>query len=271
MMIMETDLKTVRNSSLFQYVVRDGTVLLKTEPIDFNTIGLENMPDMVGFLPLPSEPEFPTQCLGLQMVLVSYELALASTGAAPRQVGEVEGLGVAGLLDYAPAQPDYSITLRLKLRRPARPPRHETEKIAGRSIHPGDEGEVRAGSRAKPTPAVATESPLVTEIYGFERIVAGGAPQADDATAASWCFWMGKPMDVHKALDRFGRYPYCNGLQGPKSAGNEKRWLEETNHFGEAPPDVARRVREDVWMIGGEALNSEAVAYPRETFILVLV
>ncbi|RYP80239.1 hypothetical protein DL770_006312 [Monosporascus sp. CRB-9-2] len=47
---------------------------------------------------------------------------------------------------------------------------------------------------------------IFTDIYGFERLVAAGAPQGADVTAVSWCFWMGKLMDIHKAIvDRFER------------------------------------------------------------------
>ncbi|RYP54684.1 hypothetical protein DL768_000620 [Monosporascus sp. mg162] len=103
------------------------------------------------------------------------------------------------------------------------------------------------------------------------------------ATAASWCFRMGKLMDVHEAIvDQFKRYPYRNALQDLESTEDEKRWLEGTNHFGEAQPDVARKVRRDVgagrWTpVGGRrsvdaargSLNSEAVAHHREILILL--
>ncbi|RYP36419.1 hypothetical protein DL767_003382 [Monosporascus sp. MG133] len=122
---------------------------------------------------------------------------------------------------------DYWIPLRLKFAAPL--------------VHNDTtQGQVLAEQFTEETRATS----ILTDIYGLERMVAAGVPQGEDITAASWCFWMAKLMDVRKAIvDRFGRYPYCNAIQGLESTEDEKRWLEETNHFGEAPPDVARRVR----------------------------
>ncbi|KAF3766457.1 hypothetical protein M406DRAFT_256109 [Cryphonectria parasitica EP155] len=54
-------------------------------------------------------------------------------------------------------------------------------------------------------------------------------------------------IEVHKPIiDRYGRYPYRNAIEGRKSTEEELEWIEKTDHFAEAPPAVAERVREDV-------------------------
>ncbi|CAP61970.1 uncharacterized protein PODANS_5_1410 [Podospora anserina S mat+] len=58
---------------------------------------------------------------------------------------------------------------------------------------------------------------------------------------------MGMLFDVHKPIiDRFGRYPYLNGITGRDANDGEEKWLEEINHFAEADEESVRRVREDV-------------------------
>ncbi|RYP17880.1 hypothetical protein DL765_004278 [Monosporascus sp. GIB2] len=286
---METDLKALRDQSLFEYVVMNAIPFSKTEPIDFNevgrimfksgtdpkfrervwpvlrnisNVGLENVPDMMGFLPLPSDPEFPAQCLGLQMLLDQGPRLLCKdidgrwTNSYFDQISYKLATGWLSLpLEQRPdtwarwrdlVSLDYWITLRFKFGAPF----VHNDTRQGQMLAEQFTEETRATVEqvtGQADPNRRDRESILTDIYGLERMVTAGAPQGDDITAASWCFWMGKLMDVHKAIvDRFGRYPYRNAIQGLESTEDEKRWLEETNHFGEAPPDVARRVREDV-------------------------
>ncbi|KUI67327.1 hypothetical protein VM1G_02913 [Cytospora mali] len=53
--------------------------------------------------------------------------------------------------------------------------------------------------------------------------------------------------DAHKpAGDRFGRYPYRNAIEGRMSTQEELEWMEKTDYFAAASPDVARRMKEDI-------------------------
>lgn len=79
-------------------------------------------------------------------------------------------------------------------------------------------------------------------------------------------FFVLRVDEVHKPIiDRFGRYPYRNAIEGRESTIEEKKWIKKTNHFAEAPPEVAKRVMEDVeagiWtpLQGGEVEDTEAL------------
>lgn len=53
--------------------------------------------------------------------------------------------------------------------------------------------------------------------------------------------------DAHGPIvDRFGRYPYRNAIEGRDSTHDELLWINNTDHFAEASPEVARRVRRDM-------------------------
>lgn len=296
------DLRSILTPSLFQTIVEDGVPFSKTEPLDFNEvgrfmftgtppksdehtlsvlktlskIGLDNMPDMMEFLPPPSSPDFPTQCLGLQMLLdqaprrlcshksvdgrwtnsyfdpISYKLARAWLALPlelrPDTWARWKGCG---------ASLDYWIVLRLCWGAPLlHNPTREGQEVGLRFTE-----ETRATveqATGLTDPNRRDRESILSDVYGFQRVFSAGPPRGDDVTAASWCFWLAKLMDVHKPIiDRFGRYPYRNAVQGVESTEEEEKWLEETHHFGEAPPDVARRIREDVeagrWTPLGEA------------------
>lgn len=296
---MATDLKSILTPSLFQSLAESGIPFSKTEPLDFNEvgrhifmgepptpdpawpalkilseIGLDNMPDMMEFLPPPTSPKFPIQCLGLQMLLdqgprrlkgvdgrwtnsyfdpVSHKLARSWYSLPPEQRPDTwtRWKGTATL--------DYWIVLRLCFGAP----------LVHNGTREGQEIGLRYTEETRATveqetgqtdPNRQDRDSILSDVYGFQRLFSAGPPQGDDVTAASWGFWLTKLMDVHKPIiDRFGRYPYRNAVQGLISTEEEKKWLEETHHFGEAPPDVAKRVREDVeagrWTPLGEARN----------------
>ncbi|KAJ0120954.1 hypothetical protein J7T55_015693 [Diaporthe amygdali] len=53
--------------------------------------------------------------------------------------------------------------------------------------------------------------------------------------------------DAHKPIiDRFGRYPYRNAIEGRDSTLDEVEWIQKTAHFAEASPEVAKRVKQDM-------------------------
>lgn len=47
-------------------------------------------------------------------------------------------------------------------------------------------------------------------------------------------------------VNKFGRFPWRNAVEGRESTAGEVEWIGESGHFGEAGPGVARRVRRDV-------------------------
>lgn len=53
--------------------------------------------------------------------------------------------------------------------------------------------------------------------------------------------------DAHRPIiEKFGRYPYRNAIEGRDSTADELEWIRETDHFAEAEPGVAKRVRRDM-------------------------
>lgn len=109
-------------------------------------------------------------------------------------------------------------------------------------------------------PAREEDDSVRRDIYAFPRLVTvidfDGFETFEDVG-----FFMCKVTDVHKpVIDRFGRYPYRNAIEGRESTDDEKAWIEKVDHFAEAPPDVAKRVKEDIaagrWTPLGEGGSS---------------
>jgi uncharacterized protein (DUF924 family) len=76
-------------------------------------------------------------------------------------------------------------------------------------------------------------------------------------------FFFFRVDDAHgPIIDRFGRYPYRNAIEGRDSSLEELEWVRDTGHFGEAGPDVAERVRRDMeagtWTQLGEQSQSQS-------------
>jgi hypothetical protein len=60
-------------------------------------------------------------------------------------------------------------------------------------------------------------------------------------------FWFLMAMDVHTPIiERFGRYPYRNGMLARTTTDEELVFLDDTRHFGELKPEVAERIAADV-------------------------
>ncbi|KAJ7224060.1 hypothetical protein GGX14DRAFT_648248 [Mycena pura] len=287
---MAADLKHILTAELFHFMVDCRIPFSKTEPIDFvsrnfmspdfkdkcqerawpvllalSRIGLENMPDMMDFLPPPTDPDFPIQCLGLQLILDQAPRALCTTAStdgryvnsyfdliAQRLVGTWLALPAAQRPDSwanrkGSMSLDYWILLRLWQGAPL--VHNGTVESQERAVAFSEETRVvveqMTGQR---DPNRADRDTIFSDIYAFPRMLRDkGAPVGERVTAATWCWWMLKLMDVHKPIiDRFGRYPYQNAIKGLESTEKEKEWIEKTDHFAEAPPDVAKKVKEDI-------------------------
>lgn len=84
------------------------------------------------------------------------------------------------------------------------------------------------------------------DVYAFPRLIEGLDLSRQWAFHEA-AFWVIEVVEVHRPIiDRYGRYPYRNAIEGRDSSEEERDWLEKTHHFAEAAPDVARKVREDV-------------------------
>jgi hypothetical protein len=242
-------------------------------------IGLDDTPDLSTFLPPPSDPSYPEQCLGLSLLLdnvprllfrgidqrwtfgyfdkISQRLAETwqSLPASERPDGwsrwQSMGYGL-----------DYWIGVRFW--------------FGCAFVHSGELSHQRIALEFTDETRCVVESmsgqidpyresreEILSDPSGFPREYRKGPPQGDGVTREFFMFWAGMLMDTHYPIvKRFGRYPYLNAILGREGRRGESEWIAETGHFGEAIGDVARRVREDVeagrWSpLGTDSVMSE--------------
>lgn len=115
---------------------------------------------------------------------------------------------------------------------------------------------------------VRDDEHIKKDVFAFPRVVSN---VDTDRTwsfheAAFFCF---KVDDVYKpVIDKYGRYPYRNAIEGRDSTDEEREWIEKTDHFAEASPAVAGRVKEDVaarrWTPLGQDDDDDELASVRD-------
>ncbi|KAH8911198.1 hypothetical protein BR93DRAFT_923911 [Coniochaeta sp. PMI_546] len=230
--------------------------------IALSKIGLDRMPDLSTYLPPPTDPTYPEQCLGLQLLLdhcprllfrgiderwtyayfsqLSQRLAQVWYPLPPAQRPDKweRWQKFAGL--------DYWIGVRFWFGTPF----VHSELLESQHIALTYTDETRAvleSESGQTDPYRAERKEILSDLVGFPRVYRNGPPQGDDVTRESWTFWMCMLMDIHvPIIERFGRYPYLNAIKGRQSTEGEKEWVKEVNHFGETTGEVAKRVKEDV-------------------------
>ncbi|KAK5991987.1 hypothetical protein PT974_05383 [Cladobotryum mycophilum] len=289
---MAQDLKSVLTPSLFKTLAEARAPFSKSEPLDFNLVGqqifgfssydskirgpawpalvalsetgLDNVPDLMSFLPDPSSPEFPQQCFGLVELLDQAPRALFR-GVDGRWIDAYFGVLSQRLADawYAlPAEQrpdawprwrdevkvsfDYWVIVRFFFAAVF----VHSESIQHQNIGLAMNEELRqlAESRTGETdPNRAERSVILSDTMAFAKDFSAGAPSGEDLTMQKWTFWFARLMDVHwPIINAYGRYPYRNAIIGRESTEEEKEWIEKTNHFAEASPEVAEHIRKDI-------------------------
>ncbi|KAI5925259.1 hypothetical protein F4810DRAFT_708645 [Camillea tinctor] len=282
---MAPDLKSLLTPELFTLVLETRIPFSKTEPIDFGRAiqhfffeseaemqalrsaawpalqalselrGLS--PDLLAFLPPVSSPSFPSQALGLLLLLDQASRVLLQ-GVDTRWVygyfGEL-ALALAQRFEaLPPAQRpsarerwpgvalDYFVWVRLFFG--AVLVHHESARDAAvafteetRALVEGRLG-VRDPHRDRPD--------LRWDLLGFPKMLRAGGP-ASPCGVAEGCFWLMCLMDVHKPpLDKFGRYPYQNWRLGRVGTPEEDAWMAEAGMFGAPSDEVVKKIRQDV-------------------------
>lgn len=224
--------------------------------------------DLMSFLPSPESPEFPKQCLGLQLLLdqASRELfggvddrwqSALFGPLARRLVGQWLALPAeqrpetwtrwrddAGVSSF-----DYWLVSRLVWIAPISHDEDlESQRIALELVE-----ETRAMVEDRfgvKDPYRAARDELLKDDLAFLREMPKGVPpKAADGSIdrAAWIFWWCMILDAHwPIIARFGRYPYRNAILVRQSTEDEKRWLDDTSHVAEAPHDVAEAIRSDI-------------------------
>lgn len=236
--------------------------------------GPDTVPDMTGFLPSPEDPGFPEQAFGMHVLL----------DQAPRVLFKgIDGRWTSWFDKIARKLYEYYYHLPERLRPWAR------GAWAGSTF----EYWVCAASEFNATMAHQESrgdqrlSALRTEqLRGAVECLSGhrdpfshgSSPPLNEYSMVSivthvhldqnWsfpraAFFSFMVDDAHRPIiDRYGRYPYRNAIEGRDSAADELEWIRNTNHFAEAEPDVAKRVRHDIaagtWTPLGEGQGEES-------------
>ncbi|KXX74373.1 hypothetical protein MMYC01_209541 [Madurella mycetomatis] len=228
--------------------------------LTLSKLGLENVPDLTTFLPPPSDPDFPRQALGLQLLLDQMPRRLCK-GIHTRWTNayfDVISLRYAQALDALPgdqkphswARWRDSVTLDywIHVRTWFSVPFVHTDQVAAqeRAVTFTDETRRQVEELTGTSdPHREQRSTILSDIYAFPRVVKEGAPQ-DGTNVHVFTYWMCMLMDVHKPIvDRFGRYPYRNAFFGREDTPEEEEWFEKTGNFARPSQEVRDRLKKD--------------------------
>ncbi|KAG8666718.1 hypothetical protein FPOAC2_11839 [Fusarium poae] len=222
--------------------------------------------DLMSLLPPPNAVEFPQQCFGLQLLLDQTSRIFFTGVDARWQSGYFGPLGrrLAGQWYALPEdQQPYrferwqaagciSFSYWVATQTMWAAPFLHAEDLESQSIGLDLSEELRR-TVEKYTgvndPYRKTRDVTLKDDLLFLHEVVKGPPVEDEAdiSMATWTYWWCMILDAHwPIIKRFGRYPYRNAVLGRVSTEEEKKWLDDIGHFGEAPPDVAERIRRDV-------------------------
>lgn len=249
------------------------------------TYGPDTIPDLTPLLPRPDAPAFPNQALGMHVLLdqcprllfrgpdarwTSYfdrvvrALYAFLYGLPPHLRPWARGRWRAASLEYwfcaafefnASTAHQESVPHQGVSARRVEEIRGVVEGYAG-VRDPARDGEGAAG-----------------DVYAFPRLVRGVDLERPWEFHEAAFFWL-EVVDAHRPIvEMFGRYPYRNAIEGRESTAEEVLWIEKTDHFAEAPPGVARKVREDVdagrWTPLGQDCSTSVVSIPSGTAVRI--
>ncbi|RKU46786.1 hypothetical protein DL546_006629 [Coniochaeta pulveracea] len=226
-------------------------------------IGTDNMPDLSTFLPPPSDPAYPEQCLGLSLLLDNVPRLLFRGMDQRWTFGYFDKIcqRLAETWHSLPAseRPDswsrwqnmgYGLDYWIGVRFWFGCAFAHSEELHHQMIALKSTEETRCvveSMTGQTDPYRGLRKEILSDVFGFPRKYRKGPPQGDGVTRESFMFWSGMLMNSHYPIvRRFERYPYLNAILGRERRAGESEWIRETGHFGEATEDVARRVKEDV-------------------------
>ncbi|KAK7423027.1 hypothetical protein QQX98_001317 [Neonectria punicea] len=221
--------------------------------------------DLMSLLPAPSSRDFPQQCYGLQILLDQASRVLldgidgrwqsAYFGPLARQLAG-QWYALPGSLrpdtwtrwrdDVGVSSFDYWVVAQLTWSAPFL----HAEDLDSQKIGLVLAEETRAAVEAYTgtiDPYRATRDALLKDDLVFLRKVFKGPGEEGSASLSSWAYWWCMIKDAHwPIIERFGRYPYRNGILGRENTAAEQKWLDDTGRVAEAPREIALRVRDDV-------------------------
>lgn len=227
-----------------------------------STLGVDNVPDLMQFLPPPSAKNFPAQALGLVLLLDQMPRALLSSTNVRYPFGYFDVLAQRLVKQFAALPPEQrpdtmarlmsqgwsferAIVSRIWFFAPyihsesmedqehqlmlAEEMRRDVEKHAG---------------VADPNRATADED--ARDAFAFPRLVRIGPPRGPGTQVQDFAFWILRIFDLHTPIIRkYRRYPERNARLGRISTADEEHWLEVTG-YGDTDDEAAKQIREDV-------------------------
>jgi hypothetical protein len=214
--------------------------------------------DWMDFLPPVEDPTFPKQALGLILLLDQAPRSYFK-GIDQRWTTEYFGelsAGVVRLLEGLPADQRPSSWARwdgvatfeawVLLRIMFGAPLVHNERAADEAVAFTDETRRAIEARFGVRDPLRDQPERRWDLLGFPKLLKSRGPEAPcDVTKGG--FWLLELMDVHKPpLDKYGRYPYRNWLEGRDMTPEEEEWLREADFFKPPPEDVIKKIREDV-------------------------
>lgn len=227
-------------------------------------LGVENVPDLMEFLPSPDAKDFSSKAAGLLILLDQAPRALLS-GVSNRYIFayfDQLAIKLARQLDFLPVQQtpftlenlmaqgwsfDYSTVMLLWLIAIFAHSEDIGDHARGASL--AEELRRAVEDRAgKTDPARLMEEENSTNVHTFLKLMIYEPPKWEGTKQEDFVFWLLRVFRAHTPFIRkFGRYPYRNASMGRVSTAEEIQYLEETSYFAaEENQEVIKRIRQDV-------------------------
>lgn len=229
-----------------------------------STIGSEDVPDLLQFLPPPEAKDFPSKAIGLLALLDQGPRALFSGANERYSYGYFDQLTakLARQLEALPAAQrpfsvsrlmeqgwsfDYAIAAVIWFMVPFVHSEHLEDQERQITISEEIRKAVEEHT-GKIDPNRATIEEDSKDIYAFGRILVKETPKWEGTKLEDFVFWFLRLTRVHKPIiDKFGRYPYRNNSLGRISTPEEIQYLEDTDHFAMMEDeDAIKKIRQDV-------------------------
>ncbi|GJE92993.1 hypothetical protein PsYK624_091520 [Phanerochaete sordida] len=226
-------------------------------------LGVEYVPDLMQFLPPPEAPNFPSQALGLLLLLDQAPRSVFSGTNERYTYGYFDVLAQRVVLRLlalpAHLRPDstarlmaqgwsreYALVARFWFYTPLIHSESEQYHEMQIALMEDLRSEVEA-CVGKQDPGRATMKQDFEDVYGFARLIRT-APIHEGVGMDGFFFWLLRVIVVHVPIIRkFGHYPYRNNSLGRVSTEEEEQYAKDTDYFAmQRDEEVIKKIRADV-------------------------
>ena len=227
-------------------------------------VTVENVPDLMQFLPSPEAEDFPAQAIGL-LVLLDQGPRILFDGANNRYTyGYFDRLSsklAHQLLALPPSQSpyslerlvaqgwsfDYALVALIWLTAPL----VHAESVEAHQRQTALSDDMRRAVEAHTgttDPHRATAEEDSRDIYGFSRVLLVEVPKWENTRMEVFMYWLLRVFRVHTPIiEKFGGYPYRNPSLGRISTPEEEQYLKDTDYFAAlTDEEVIKKIRRDV-------------------------